>query len=94
MDALRAANIPLTVVPGISAALGCAASAEIPLTHRTHASALVLATGHGQDGTPLSGAGVPAPGNKTIAIYMGPPKRRARTSELLAAGHAEKRRWR
>ena len=88
VDALRAANIPLTVVPGISAALGCAASAEIPLTHRDHASALVLATGHGQDGTPFSGAGVPAPGNKTIAIYMGLAQAPRLTSELLAAGHA------
>ncbi|MCK6441419.1 siroheme synthase CysG [Elstera cyanobacteriorum] len=88
VQAVRAAGIALTIVPGISAALGCAASAEIPLTHRDHASALVLATGHGQDGTPFSNAGVPAPGHKTIAIYMGLAQAPRLTDALIAAGHA------
>lgn len=88
VEALRAAGIALTVVPGISAALGCAAAAEIPLTHRDYASALVLATGHGRDGAPFSTAGVPTVGGKTVAIYMGLTQAPRITGELIAAGHA------
>lgn len=45
-EALAAAGIPFEVIPGITAALGAAAFAGIPLTHRAHASYVVLATGH------------------------------------------------
>ena len=46
MEALRRANIAFEIVPGITAALGAAANAQIPLTHRQVSSALVLVTGH------------------------------------------------
>ena len=46
IEALRRADIEFEVVPGITAALGAAASAQIPLTHRQVASAIVLVTGH------------------------------------------------
>ncbi len=88
VEAVRAAGLPITIIPGISAALGCAASAEIPLTHRDHASALVLATGHGRDGVPFSSAGVPQAGGKTVAIYMGLAQAPRITQELIDAGHA------
>lgn len=46
LEALRAAGIEVEVVPGISSALGCAAAAQIPLTHRDMAQAVTFVTGH------------------------------------------------
>jgi uroporphyrinogen III methyltransferase/synthase len=45
-EELAEAGVAFDVVPGISAALGAAASARIPLTHREHSSEVTLATGH------------------------------------------------
>jgi uroporphyrinogen III methyltransferase/synthase len=45
-EVLRAAGIPYEIVPGVTAALGAAACAGIPLTHRSYASAIALVTGH------------------------------------------------
>ena len=44
IEALRARNIPFEIVPGVTSALGAAAAAQIPLTHRRASSALVLIT--------------------------------------------------
>jgi uroporphyrin-III C-methyltransferase len=46
IEALRANNIPFEIVPGITSAMGAAAAAQIPLTHRRASSALVLITAH------------------------------------------------
>ena len=46
IESLRANNIPFEIVPGVTSALGAAAGAQIPLTHRRASSALVLITAH------------------------------------------------
>ena len=69
--ALDAARIPYEVVPGVTAALACAASAGIPLTHRDAARAVTLVTGHTRDGRlDLDFAALARPG-QTLAVYMG-----------------------
>src|ERR1039458_9836893 len=46
IESLRRNNIPFEIVPGVTSALGAAAAAQIPLTHRRASSALVLITAH------------------------------------------------
>ena len=50
IEALRLANIEYEIVPGVTSALGAAATAGIPLTHRRISSTLVLTTGHRAEG--------------------------------------------
>jgi uroporphyrin-III C-methyltransferase len=50
IEALRANNIPFEIVPGVTSALGAAAVAQIPLTHRRASSAVVLITAHRASG--------------------------------------------
>lgn len=72
-DALGKAGIAFEIVPGVTSAIAAAACAGIPLTHRQHASAVALITGHEYPGKPGSMLDWPVlakfPG--TLAIYMG-----------------------
>jgi uroporphyrin-III C-methyltransferase/precorrin-2 dehydrogenase/sirohydrochlorin ferrochelatase len=69
--ALAEAGIHHEVVPGVTAALACAAESGIPLTHRDTARALVLVTGHTRDGKLDLDFEALARPRQTIAVYMG-----------------------
>ncbi len=81
----RAAGVEVEVVPGISAAIGAAAAAQMPLTHRRSASIVSFVAGQckgltDQDWTGLAGQG------RTLVIYMGLATAEAIAEKLIADG--------
>ena len=87
VEALRAAGVDVEVVPGISAALGVAASAQIPLTHRDMAQAVTFVTGHAKLGEePDLDWHALARGNQTVVVYMGVGTAGTIAARLVAAG--------
>ena len=87
-EALQKAGIRYEIVPGVTAALAAAAFLDIPLTHRRHASAVALITGHelpNKAGNILNWKALAKfPG--TLAIYMGVARLPLLVAELLKHG--------
>ena len=87
IDACRAANIPVEVVPGISAAQGAAARLGMSLTHRAQARRLQYITGHDRDGglpADIDWGALADPGATTVA-YMPKKTLRALSTHAIAA---------
>ncbi|HEY0314843.1 MAG TPA: uroporphyrinogen-III C-methyltransferase [Sphingomonas sp.] len=85
VEAVRAAGLPVEVIPGVSAALGGAAEAMLPLTHRDWSSAVSFVAGQckglsEQDWSGLAGKG------RTLVIYMGVANAAAIADKLMADG--------
>lgn len=87
LASLRAAGLPVEVVPGVTAACAAAASLAIPLTHRGMASSLHFVTGHGADGgLPAHDWAALVAGGGTIAAYMASRTLPDLAARLIAAG--------
>ena len=86
IETLSSLGIPFEVVPGITAALGVAAYAGIPLTHRDHAQACVFVTGHLKDGTANLDWPALARPRQTLVVYMGLLGLPVLCRELIANG--------
>ena len=85
-EELAVARVPFEVVPGISAALGAAAIANIPLTHRECSASVTLVTAHAAGGDPDVAATVPPRG--TLVFYMGLGRVAETCGALVAGGRA------
>jgi len=89
IDLLSAENIPFQVIPGITAASGCASYAGIPLTHRDYAHTCVFITGHLKDGSMDLNWDTLIQPRQTIAVYMGIVGLEVLCRELIARGMSE-----
>ncbi len=87
--AMREAGLDVEVVPGVSSALGCAAAAQVPLTHRGMAQAVTFVTGHAALGAEpdLDWASL-ARGNQTVVVFMGVGAAGGISRRLVEAGRA------
>ncbi|MDD3798875.1 MAG: uroporphyrinogen-III C-methyltransferase [Novosphingobium sp.] len=86
-EACRAAGVPVEIVPGISAAMGAAAAAQIPLTHREGASVVSFVAGQCKGLTEQDWAGLAGKG-RTLVIYMGVKTAPQIAEKLMADGLA------
>jgi uroporphyrin-III C-methyltransferase len=88
IESLRRANIPFEIVPGVTSALGAAAMAQIPLTHRRASSALVLITAHQVAGSDAANWSKLAGSGATLVIYMPGQNYSEIATKLQASGLA------
>jgi uroporphyrin-III C-methyltransferase/precorrin-2 dehydrogenase/sirohydrochlorin ferrochelatase len=86
LEYLRARNIAVEVVPGITAATGCAASVGMPLTHRDFAHAVTLISGEGKDGPIEANWAALADPDHTVGVYMGIGNAGRIATKLIAHG--------
>ncbi len=87
VEAVRAAGLPVEVIPGVSAALGCAAEAMLPLTHRDWSSAVSFVAGQCKGLSDQNWSGLAGKG-RTLVIYMGVATSTAIADKLMADGVA------
>ncbi len=88
LEFLRAHDIPYEVVPGITAALACAAYAGVPLTHRDHAQSVRLVTAHCKESLDTLDWRALAAERQTLAIYMGVAQLANLRTRLIAHGRS------
>jgi uroporphyrin-III C-methyltransferase len=86
IEALRRAGIGYEIVPGVTSALGAAAAAQIPLTHRRLSSALVFITAHQASGSDAANWRKLAGSGATLVIYMPGQNYSEVAAKLKAAG--------
>lgn len=86
MDYLKQRGIAVYVIPGITAALGCAAAAGIPLTHRDLSHGISLVSGQLKDGEDSFAWAGRAVAGETVAVYMGLSQAAGIRDRLIAAG--------
>ncbi|MEM8826049.1 MAG: uroporphyrinogen-III C-methyltransferase [Pseudomonadota bacterium] len=87
VEAAHAAGIAVSVVPGVSAALGAAAAAAMPLTHRDHASTVSFVAGQCKGLSDQNWAGLAGKG-RTLVIFMGVATSAAIAEKLMDDGLA------
>ena len=86
IEALSDHGIAFQVIPGVTAAVGCASYAGIPLTHRDHAQGCMFVTGHEKDGKlNLNWKSLIQP-RQTVVVYMGLSSIAATTGGFIANG--------
>ncbi|HZS50597.1 MAG TPA: uroporphyrinogen-III C-methyltransferase, partial [Bryobacterales bacterium] len=83
-QALAAADVPFQVVPGVSSAMGAAAYAGVPLTHREHTSAVTFVSGHEVDKIDWTRVGA----SETIVVFMGLVNCSEIAQRLIAGGRS------
>ncbi len=86
IEKLAENDIPFQVVPGVTAAAGCASYSGIPLTHRDHAQACIFVTAHGKDGVLGIDWDVLMRPQQTVAVYMGLSNLQHLADEIVAKG--------
>ncbi|PLC55269.1 uroporphyrinogen-III C-methyltransferase [Pollutimonas nitritireducens] len=88
LEYLRSHDIAYEVIPGITAAMACAAYAGIPLTHRDHAQSLRLTTAQFSRDTTAEDWASLAQANQTLALYMGVSQLDWLPGQLIAHGRS------
>ena len=88
LEFLRAHDIPYEVVPGITAAVACAAYAGVPLTHRDHAQSVRFVTAHCQSSLDTLDWVALAQERQTLAVYMGVGELEGLQTRLIQHGRA------
>ena len=86
VDHLNKQGVECSVVPGITAAIGCAAATQIPLTHRDHAHAVTFITGHRQNGQMYINWDLALQKDSTVVFYMGLSNLEEIANQLMARG--------